>query len=140
MMQINRDLFRIGERLKKINPAYRVFYNNRARRYEVHTVKSPDAVGVTPFTKGGFRGREKTNFEFIIPYETLDCRTLDYALKTRRQNAHQIEQEINANNESVKQSASRKMEQATIELEDMLAYSMRAGHTVNFTRNYLKEF
>jgi len=118
MNKVTHDLFQIARRLKQINRDYCVFWNNKANRYEVHT----------------------NHFEFAVPYDRLDCRTIDYALKTRKQNAHQIECEINAHNNELVKSAEKQLYTVRAELEDMLGYAMRTGRDVNFTRNYIKEF
>jgi hypothetical protein len=118
MIEVNRDLFRIAERLLKINPKYRVFWNGFAKRFEVHT-------------------RE---MEFVVPFDRLDIRTILHALKTRAQNADAIEKEIADHNTRLGKRAEEKFVGARAELADMFAFANRAGRKVDFTRNYLKEF
>ena len=63
---ITDDLYFIASRLKEIDPSYYVVYNLRRGRYEVHS----DAQ------KGG-------TLCFVVPYNKLDARTLEYAKRTR---------------------------------------------------------
>lgn len=123
--KVNRDLFNIVKRLKHINRAYCVYYNGRENRFEVHTVeKNP-----TSRTIG-----------FIVPYDKLDYRTIEYAFMTRKQNDTQIERDIDTNNEKIIKSVNAQMDLRRIELCEMLEYANRAGHTVDFSKNYIKEF
>jgi len=118
MILITKDLFGIASRLKKINCRYRVFYNNRHGRFEVHT----------------------SALEFIVPYERLDCRTIEYALRTRKQNLDNLEREIESKNKKTEGEAVRNIASKQAILEDMLGYANRTGTLVNFTKNYIKEF
>ena len=118
MTKVTVDLFAVAKRLLQINSKYRVFYNNRASRFEVWTKV----------------------FEFVVPYDRLDSRTLDYTRKTLRQNADIIEAEINAHNAQIVTDAHRNFDKAAEHLNDMLEYALRTGRTVNFTQNFIKEF
>jgi len=118
MKEVTRDLFCIAKRLKHINKDYRVFYNDKAARFEVHTKQ----------------------LEFVVPYDRLDARTLEHARRTRKQNDAQIEAEITKHNNDIQTSAQKKMNGLRRDLEDKLTYAMRAGHEVNFTKDYVKEF
>jgi len=119
MTKVTHDLFRIATRLLKINPAYTVYFNTQKDRFEVHAHNS---------------------IAFVVPYELLDSRTLEYALKTRVQNADIIDNEIALHNEQIVTTAKQNIDKAAVELKDMLSYANRTGHTVAFTKNYVKEF
>jgi len=118
LSEVTGDLFRIATRLKRINRGYKVYWNACDQRFEVHT-------------KG---------LEFIVPYNELDCRTLEYALRTRRENADDIVAETNAHNVNINNSARKSVEHATSRLADMLDFAKSTGHPVTFTKNNLKEF
>ena len=118
MYEITRDLFCITQRLKQINPAYRVFWNNRAARFEVHTSNNPNAH----------------TFGFIVPYERLDSRTLDYAQRTRKQNADALEAEINAHNAETQASVLKVLYKAEGQLADMLDYACKTSRDVTFSK------
>jgi hypothetical protein len=125
--EITCDLLCIAKRLKNINPVYRVFFNNRETRYEVHTCALRERPSA--FTIG-----------FVIPFETLDERTLDYAFLTRKENFDALQREIETSDSDIKASAQKSLAAANTALRDMLEYANKANHTVIFTKNLIKEF
>lgn len=66
LVRITDDVFFIASRLKEIDPTYYVVYNADKRRYEVHS-----------------DGQRGSSLCFVVPYDRLDARTIDYALRTR---------------------------------------------------------
>ena len=85
LIKITNDLFDVAARLKSVNENYVVYYNVAKRRYEVY---------------------DGDSFAFVVPYPELDCRTVDYARKTAKQNADRLFEEIERNNQAVaRQSA-----------------------------------
>ncbi|MDR0462435.1 MAG: hypothetical protein LBG88_03870 [Christensenellaceae bacterium] len=124
--KVTCDLFNIAERLKKINRDYRLYRNNRDMRFEVHGGKARTPSGWT--------------LAFVVPFERLDARVLDYALRTRKQNYTQIEHEIARHNDAIQKSIFANLENKKQDLEDMLTFATRTGRTVLFTKNYTKEF
>lgn len=73
LIAITNDLYDIARRLRSINDDYRVYYNTRRSRYEVHDIsRSPDT------------------FQFAVPFDELDARTVTYALYSRVENADSI--------------------------------------------------
>jgi len=123
MQKVTRDLFRIAQRLKHINPNYKLFWNSKFQRYEV---------------RGGTGGNAP--LEFVVPYKELDERTLEHARRTRKQNDFALEMEIARHNEGIEKSAMKSMEIEAERLADMLAFALRTGRDVAFTKNYIKEF
>ena len=119
MNKVTYDLFGIATRLLKIDPSYSVYYNNSKQRYEVHS---------------------NMGLAFIVPYDCLDSRTIDYARKTLRQNADIIEQEIETHNAGVVNAAKINADKAAVELQQRLEFANRTGRTVTFTKDYIKEF
>ena len=69
LIEITDDLFDISRRLKSVDEDYRLYYNGAKRRYEVHNRKQ---CGST--------------LAFVVPFEELDARTVEYARKTRAEN------------------------------------------------------
>ncbi len=63
---VTDDVFFISSRLKEIDPSYYVVYNLLKSRYEVHSKEQ--------------RGNTLC---FVVPYDRLDARTLEYAARTR---------------------------------------------------------
>lgn len=82
LIELTDDLFDIGWRLKAVNPDYFVVFNVTKKRFEVHN-----------------RSLCKHSLAFVVPYDELDCRTVDYALKTRAENADKLLGELEKHNE-----------------------------------------
>lgn len=112
MIKVTHDLFDIAERLKSIDPRYKVFYNNERSRFEVHT----------------------SGLEFIVPFDVLDERTLFHAMRTRRENQEELEQEIQSHNRELDERAFNEMRKAVSQLTDMFDYSHRTSHDVTFSK------
>jgi hypothetical protein len=124
--EVKKDLFDLARRLKTINRGYRIYFNNREVRYEVHTLTSgkPSARSLA----------------FVVPYEKLDSRIIDYANKSKRENDSVIEREVNEANESTQRKIFENIKDRQRDLEDMLAYASRVNRRVDFTKNFTKEF
>ena len=75
MILITNDLFDIAWRLRAVNDDYRVYYNSEKSRYEVRDC------------------RTKT-LQFVVTYDELDARTVEYSLYSRVENAECIFAEI----------------------------------------------
>ena len=80
MIRITHDVFDIAWRIKSIDSEYELFYNREAHRFEVQ------ARGV---------------LQAIIPYDTLDNRTLIYLRETRRENLDKLIAKIEGDNERI---------------------------------------
>ena len=79
LILVTNDLYDIAWRLRAISDDYRVYYNTVKNRYEVHSFR-------------------KKKLEFIIPYDELDARAVEYAQYTRVENAERIFAEIEKHN------------------------------------------
>lgn len=77
---IENDVFDIANRLKEIDETYYILYDKIKCRYEVW---SKDIVNILCF---------------VVPYNTLDARTIMYAQKTNSNNAQKLFEEIEKNN------------------------------------------
>lgn len=84
MNLITNDLFDIAWRLRAVNDDYRVYYNTEKNRYEVHDFK-------------------KNTLQFVVPYDELDARTVEYARYSRVENAERIFAEIERHNAKLEQ-------------------------------------
>lgn len=94
MIVITNDLYDIAWRLRAVNDSYRLYYNVQKRRYEVRNCNT-DAL------------------EFVVPYDELDARTVEYARYTSVQNAQALFAEIERNNaQAEKQQISDTTEKA----------------------------
>ncbi len=90
MKPISHDLFNIAERLRQIDPDYLLYRDYAKNRFVVY-----------------WRGK----LAFVVPFEHLDERTLVYAQKTRRENADELEREIDEGNAAVWREQSKMKEQ-----------------------------
>ena len=85
MIEITNDLYDIALRLRSVNDSYRVYYNVAKSRYEVWNA-------------------DANRLEFILPYDELDARAVEYARYTSVQNAAALIEEIERNNEQVERN------------------------------------
>ena len=97
---ITNDLYDVADRLKSVKDSYVVYYNTEMQRYEVHD---------------GERG----SFEFAVPFDELDARTVEYARYSRVENAKRIFEEVEEYNSCLeREKASRIAQRAVAAYED----------------------
>ena len=97
---ITDDLYDIAARLKSVKESYVLYYNTERQRYEVH-----DSA----------RG----SLEFVVPFDELDARTVDYARYSRVENAQLIFAEMEKHNQMLeKEQANKVIERAALAYED----------------------
>jgi len=116
---ITHDVHNIAKRLKKINSKYVLFRNHAANRVEVHSNARPCALSL----------------EFIVPFDELNERTLEYARKTRIENFDAIEAEQIKANAEIQRTAQVQAQKATAILGDMMKYASNQVHEVIFKSN-----
>lgn len=80
MIEIKQDVFDIAWRLRQINSDYKLFYNSKSKRFEVHS---------------------RFGLEVALPYSTLDARAVHHVQKTQLKNKAKLVAEIERNNERV---------------------------------------
>ncbi len=90
LKRIFGDPFDICDRLKSVDDGYFVVFNTKRNRYEVHNFKNVDT------------------FCFVVPYDKLDSRTVDYCLKTRVQNIEALMAEIDAENARIQAETAKR--------------------------------
>lgn len=81
-LNIESDVFDIVARLKEIDSDYYVVWNESKTKFELHHNSQP-----------------LTSYCLTFPYNTLDARCVDLALKTRAQNRDKLLREMNLENE-----------------------------------------
>ncbi len=101
MQKICHDLFNISDRIKKIDRDYQIFRNAEKNRFEVY-----------------WRGK----FSFVIPFDVLDERTLFYTKKTRRENADDIERDIDEGNQKIEMERQKNIEKVKAKIKDYVKY------------------
>ena len=97
---ITNDLFDIAARLKSVNERYVVYYNEQKQRFEVH-----DGV--------------KNCLEFVVPFDELDARTVEYARYSNVCRAAEILAEVERHNAQLeRQRAKSAIEEAAVSIEE----------------------
>ncbi len=81
---IESDCLFICDRLKEIDPSYRVVFSLKKKKFEVHSIL-----------------QSSSTYCFTLPYPVLDERAVDYARKTSRENADKLLKEIDLENEKI---------------------------------------
>ena len=114
---VKDDLFRIAKRLRFINRDYRLFFNNKYHRFEVHNTEHPGGA---------------LSLCFVVPFDRLDQRTLDYAHRTRVENFDDLEAEIGRHNRELENSAGQSMTRSGAQLHDMMQFAASQMHEVVF--------
>ena len=95
VVKITHDVFDIADRLKEIDGAYYPVYNLSRERYEIHW------------------GEGKNSLQLVIPYDSLDSRTIDRVRETRLEYVENALREMDRKNqELVKREEERLKEKA----------------------------
>ena len=118
MQQITNDLFDITKRLKDIDQNYVIIFNDESIRFEVHSSTYPSMQ----------------TLEFIVPFETLDERTLWYALKTRVENFESLQDEFDLHNKGIENKALESMNHVARQLSEMFTYAHQTSQDVAFSK------
>ncbi len=84
LIPITDDLYDVAARLKSVNGNYRLYYNAKSCKYEVYNA---DVQGIS--------------LAFAVPYDELDCRTVEYARYTSVASAKQLFAEIERHNKNL---------------------------------------
>jgi hypothetical protein len=101
MEEITCDLFDIANRLKEIDSDYAIYRNEEANRWEV---------------------RHRGLFTFVVPFQSLDERTLVYTKKTRRENASELEREIDESNQKIEAEKQKNVEIIKTKIKEYVLY------------------
>ncbi len=86
-IKIKSDLFNIVNRLKSIDKNYFVLFNKVKNNYEIHNENQPFST-----------------YCLTLPYAKLDKRTIDYVLKTRKENFDKIIKEMEISNKKIEEN------------------------------------
>ena len=88
LVKIEKDLFSISQRLKEIDARYEVYRNTLAGRFEIYIERA---------------------LQFVVPFQKLDARTLEFARKTRIERRMQIMKEIDEHNERIERQKEKEI-------------------------------
>ena len=95
LVKIEKDLFSICDRLKELDGRYELYRNTIAHRFEVYVEKA---------------------LQFVVPFQKLDARTIEFARKTRIERSGYILKEIDEHNARIeKQKEKEILERALCE-------------------------
>ncbi len=81
MIEILNDLYDIANKIKQINPCYKIFRNEQKHRFEIHSKRGNNLV-----------------LELVLPFDKLDYRTVNLVNKTKIENADALFEEIEKTN------------------------------------------
>lgn len=101
MHKIYHDLFHIAERILQIDPFYTIYWHDEYGRFEVFW---------------------HDKLAFVVPFDVLDVRTLTYTQRTRRENADDIEREIDEGNAAIFQAQNQKIQAMKAKIKDYVKY------------------
>jgi len=108
--EITSDVYDIAKRLREIDPDYFILYDVRKDRFEIH-----------------HKGQQDNTFCLIVPYDTLDERTLILVYETRAEKAKEIFAKMQKHNERLDRQKQ----------EDMRDYIKWVGtETFNYLNKY----
>lgn len=83
---IDDDMFGVCRRLRSIDDGYRIFRNYKTGKFEVHNVN--DTITLC----------------LVLPYETLDERTVNHVLRTRVERAQALIEEAERHNAALEKA------------------------------------
>lgn len=107
LIEILDDVFFIEQRIKEIFSGYRIFFNTKKQKFEIHNV-----------------GQIGGSYCLTVPFQHLDERTLDLVLKTRIENKVKLIDEIDKENEKIRKNYEKTMlNDAKDRLFDQIKYS-----------------
>ena len=86
LIPIEKDVFSVADRLKEVDERYRVYRNTLDHRFEVYVGEA---------------------LQFVVPFQKLDARTVEYARKTRIERVNKIVQELDKENDLLEKRKNR---------------------------------
>ena len=86
-MLISSDVYDIADRLKEIDPGYRLRYNRATKKFEL-------------------RGR-CNELLIVFPYDSIDARMVEHARRTRIERSRELVAEIEAHNRKIFEARER---------------------------------
>lgn len=105
-IEIKNDIFDICRRLKNIDSSYFILYDKIRGKYELHSTE-----------------QYHNSYVLTIPYDRLDCRTIDFVYMTRRENSKRLIFEMEENNKKLeKREMDNILDMAKYELNSKLKY------------------
>ncbi len=94
LFEIENDLFDICSRIKEIDENYKIMRNKIASRFEIHS---------------------KKGLEIVLPFDKLDCRTLERVAETRLENIEKLLLRFECENAVAERNIKNQMVEKSIE-------------------------
>ena len=88
LIEIKNDVYFILSRLKEIDKNYRIFYNTKNNKFEIHN-----------------KAQIGNSYCLTVPYKFLDNRAFELVLKTRVENSKKLFEEIDKQNEKIERKS-----------------------------------
>lgn len=111
----------IPERLRELDPAYFIMLNTRTQKYEVHYGEGPNTL------------------ECVLPYETLDERTVRHVRSHRIERLETLAKEIEEHNRRLEEKTTRSfLEDAGQRLGDAAKYLQNNTKTDEIPKELMK--
>ena len=101
-MEEVKDPFDVYLRIRDFVPSWRIFWNRRKERFEVHDIESGEWYTLVS----------------VLPFDAIDQRTVDYLRKNRRCHFGKIMRDIEENNADL-------VRRQMLQREDALEYCLR---------------
>ena len=92
LFKVSSDALYICQRLKEVDESYFILFNVDKNKFEVHS-----------------SAQYENSYCFTLPYENLDTRAIDYALKTRSQNLDELIRQIDRENEMLTKNSKKEI-------------------------------
>lgn len=106
-IEILNDVFFIEKRVKEIDKNYRIYFNTKKQKFEIHNV-----------------GQVGGSYCLTVPFQHLDERTVDLVLRTRIENRNKLIEEIDKENEKIEKNREKTiLNEAKDRLFDQIKYS-----------------
>lgn len=106
MIKITDDVFDIARRIKGINNSYELYYDNKVGKFKVYA---------------------HDKLELVLPFDSLDKRSVDFVEKTQIKNLYKLTDEIEKHNEKLVRNNENKLSEEKNykikELEKYIKYS-----------------
>lgn len=112
LIKIFNDVHDICFRLKQIDDGYFVVFNTKSQKFEVHNKN------------------QTHTFCLSVPHKTLDKRTVDLTMKTRRENFDKILKEIDESNKRLEDENNKKIKDlVAFKAKEMFDYAKKHDAT-----------
>ncbi len=90
LFEILNDVFFINDRLKEIDENYKIYFNSKKNKFEIHNI-----------------GQVGDSYCLTVPFQYLDERTINFVKQTLAINSEKLFDEIDKNNQILKERSEK---------------------------------